>query len=323
MRLRQPPPMDPEMTTTTVCLIAKNEAPYLVEWIAHYLALGFDKLVIYDNGSIDSMARIIETCADLEPGIEFRPWPDRPGHAAQNTAYADALARADTDWIAFFDADELLVLNLHDSIQEFLDRYPANAGAIGINWVMFGSGGETSYRKELQAVRFRMCSFDSHIKTIARVSVATPPPYPIPIAHRVGLREGVYYTDTVEELVFSERPANSETTSFECAQLHHYLLRSAEEFRWKIERGLATRVPGDKNCVRDQTYWERNERNKIVREETARIDRWTAAAAPRRARFEAALAERGITAEPYGLSDPQAMPLQRRSVAIPARDGSS
>lgn len=306
MHFRQPPSMDPEMTTNTVCLIAKNEAPYLVEWIAHYLALGFDKLVIYDNGSIDSTARVIQTCADLEPGIELRPWPDRPGHAAQNIAYADALARADTDWIAFFDADELLVLNQHDSIQEFLDRYPANAGAIGINWLMFGSGGETSYRKELQAVRFRMCSFDQHIKTIARVSVATPPPSSIPIAHRVGLREGVYYTDVVEELVFWTA-AHSKTFSYECAQLHHYFVRSTEEFRWKIDRGRATKVPGDRSGARDEALRENMDRNKIVRAETKRIDRWTAAAAPRRARFEAALAERGITTEPWFRSDPQAM----------------
>ncbi len=173
------------MTTTTVCLIAKNEAPYLVEWIAHYLTLGFDKLVIYDNGSNDSTARIIRACADLESGIELRPWPDRPGHATQNTAYADALARADTDWIAFFDADELLVLSQHDSIQEFLDRYPADAWAIGINWVSFGSGGETPYRNKLQAIRFRRSSLDDHIKTIARVRSATPPPSHIPFAHRL------------------------------------------------------------------------------------------------------------------------------------------
>lgn len=144
------------MNDATACLIAKDEAPYMVEWLGHYLRLGFERIEVYDNGSTDGTAAIVRACARQFPGVEYRPWPDRPGSAPQLSAYANALARCRTEWIGFFDADELLVLKEHASVGAFLDRYPGNAGSVAINWLMFGSGGETDYRDELQSARFRL-----------------------------------------------------------------------------------------------------------------------------------------------------------------------
>jgi len=33
--------------------IVKNEAPYIAEWIAYQLSLGFDSVILYNNGSTD------------------------------------------------------------------------------------------------------------------------------------------------------------------------------------------------------------------------------------------------------------------------------
>ena len=32
-----------------VCAIIKNENLYLREWVEHYIKLGFDKIILYDN----------------------------------------------------------------------------------------------------------------------------------------------------------------------------------------------------------------------------------------------------------------------------------
>jgi hypothetical protein len=77
--------------------------------------------------------------------------------------------------MAFFSAGELLVLNRHDSIQALLERYGSDTGAIGINWLMFGSAGETAYRNELQAVRFCSCSPSTPSRALP--GCAAPFPY--------------------------------------------------------------------------------------------------------------------------------------------------
>ena len=47
--------------TSTVCLIAKNEERALAEWLAYQCVIGFDRIVVYDNGSTDATASIVAT----------------------------------------------------------------------------------------------------------------------------------------------------------------------------------------------------------------------------------------------------------------------
>ncbi|MFN7604764.1 MAG: glycosyltransferase family 2 protein, partial [Hyphomonadaceae bacterium] len=47
------------MVSCTVCMIAKNEGPYLLEWVAYYRSLGFSKIVVYENNSTDRSAVIL------------------------------------------------------------------------------------------------------------------------------------------------------------------------------------------------------------------------------------------------------------------------
>jgi hypothetical protein len=42
-----------------VCAIFKDEAPYLLEWIAFHRMVGIDLLVLYDNGSTDGGPELI------------------------------------------------------------------------------------------------------------------------------------------------------------------------------------------------------------------------------------------------------------------------
>ncbi|WP_368044404.1 glycosyltransferase family 2 protein, partial [uncultured Desulfovibrio sp.] len=39
------------MKYCAVCLIAKDEEYYLKEWCEYHLRIGFDSIIIYDNGS--------------------------------------------------------------------------------------------------------------------------------------------------------------------------------------------------------------------------------------------------------------------------------
>ena len=278
--------------TATVCMMAKDEAPYLVEWLAHYLALGFDRLVVYDNGSTDTTSDVMRICCEVDPRIAVHPWPDLPGRIPQNDAYQHALEAAKTEWIAYFDADELLVLKQHNSIQSFLARYDEGTGAIAINWLLFGSSGEAYFRDELQATRFRMCASNAvpgtennYFKTIARVSHAG-----VPRPHSVSLARGLYFTDECQpvEGFDTSNPAKTRTVSHTYAQLNHYVVRSRRECEQKKARGNAARAPEamDKFTSRGADYFERYDTNHV---EDRAIEPWIARGELFRRRFKAAL----------------------------------
>lgn len=283
------------LNTAGVCLIVKDEARYMVEWIAHYLVLGFDEILVYDNGSSDGTFAMIESFGKRFAAVDVCRWPDVEGEIPQRTAYADALGRSDSEWLAFFDADELLVLKQHDCIQDFLARYPDGAGAVAINWLLFGSSSQKNYVDELQAVRFRMCARNApgtknrFVKSIARTSAAETA-----ASHTVTLKPGFSYFDDTAFPADMLGDAKTAVASHSVAQLNHYVVRSLQEFREKRARGNVARSSdaADKFTRLDDEFWRTHSTNHV---EDSAIDIWVERAAPFRRQLEACLAEDGIS----------------------------
>ena len=128
-----------------LCAIVRNEIRSLVEWLAHHKALGFTEVVIYDNDSTDGTTDVLRVLDEAGELVHL-PWPHSVGARPQRLAYEHARKHSDADWLAFFDADEFLVLHQDASIAGFLARFPDDVSAIAVNWVVFGSGGQTTYR---------------------------------------------------------------------------------------------------------------------------------------------------------------------------------
>jgi len=125
------------MATSTACAIMKGERPYILEWVAYYRILGFDRIVIYSNDSSDDSDQILAKLASLGV-IRYVAWPSGARASPQLDAYADAVARCDTDWILFVDADEFLLLHEHRSVSEFLAAFPPDVSGIAVNWRLSG-----------------------------------------------------------------------------------------------------------------------------------------------------------------------------------------
>jgi hypothetical protein len=47
------------MDKIAVCALFKDEAPYLLEWLAFHRMIGVDLFVLYDNGSSDGGADLV------------------------------------------------------------------------------------------------------------------------------------------------------------------------------------------------------------------------------------------------------------------------
>ena len=91
----QRPDFDPPWRTTTptkkaaVVTIMRDEGLVILEWVAHYRALGFDTLFVYTNDNIDGSDALLLALHDA--GIIRLIWNAvPPDHSAQFKAYRHA-----------------------------------------------------------------------------------------------------------------------------------------------------------------------------------------------------------------------------------------
>lgn len=225
------------MTSIALCGIVKNEVRSIVEWLAHYKALGFTDFVIYDNESTDGTETILQVLDEAGELIRL-DWPHSMGERPQRAAYEHMRKNASVDWIAFFDADEFLLLRDDRTIADFLARFGDDVSAVSINWVVFNSGGQDRYRAAPVIERFteslaRRAKYNLSMKGIARRERLQG----IGI-HRQDIRDGRYVTPTGKDALFVTGQIMRKHEP-RVAVLHHYMVKSLEEYAEKCSRGHA------------------------------------------------------------------------------------
>lgn len=237
-----------------VCAIAKNEGPYFKEWIEWHLSQGVDKFYIYDNESTDGTREILESY--IQQGVvDYVEWP---GYRRQLAAYDDCLAnnRFASRWIAFIDLDEFIVPIRDASIPDFLRRFESFA-SVEINWLIYGSGGQKEKRPGTMMERFKYHSAPDHYLNRFVKSIVNPRQ----IYNMIGCHEAAkisgYAADSHGQPItrhFKERPPQHDVI-----RIHHYAVRSYEEFLEKQKRGRAS---GRQTAV-EQEYFTRYDLNDI------------------------------------------------------------
>lgn len=221
------------------CLIARDEERDIAEWIAFQLAVGFDACVVYDNGSVDRTPDIVRAFG-RHFDVRLKNWPTTAADAQQE-AYEDCLASEfgfDHQWIAFIDADELIVPRQGD-IKDLLERN-ADAAGIVVNWAMFGSSGHATRPPGLMIETFqrraksdhRSCRVAKEIVRPLAVHEVLPPCY-----FKV---RGHWARPSGRTL---EREA-LRTPEHSAAQINHYYTKSREEWDSRRRRGYRDAYEG-------------------------------------------------------------------------------
>jgi SAM-dependent methyltransferase len=209
-----------------VVAIVRNEAPYLLQWIAHYRVLGFEQITIYDNESNDGTPRILAPLARAGI-INAVHWKDR--QRKQVRAYDNAVRRlrAHVEWCLFADLDEFLVLDPGMALNDLLPADP-EISAIGIPWRIFGSGGQLNRGTQLVIERFTKAAPTFHrlVKSLVRLRDVRKMGIHVP---RVNGR----VTDIQGMALDLQNPRTRPST----ARINHYFNRSWEEFVYKRLRG--------------------------------------------------------------------------------------
>lgn len=124
-----------EKTRVALCAIGRYENRYAVEFVEHYLKLGFDKIYIYDNNREGEEHFEDVLGAYIKRGkVEIVNWRAVTENA-QIKAYNDCYQAHgnEYDWLAFYDFDEFLILPDGVDIHKFMARYD-DFDCLFVNW---------------------------------------------------------------------------------------------------------------------------------------------------------------------------------------------
>lgn len=231
------------------CLVAsaRNEGPYILEWLAYHLSVGFEHAFLYTNDNWDGSDALLValarhgviTLVNNAAGTHFGP---------QYKAYSHALSLLpqvlDYAWAAVLDVDEYFAFNasLFGGIGDVLawqETQPVDA--VALCWQVFAGARGDMWRDEATMARFtwREPDANAHVKSVFRPNLFWHAhahfPYATLHAPFVFRTEtGALHHHQGEQ---KRLAAFAEAPSAQMAWINHYLLRSAPEALWKLARG--------------------------------------------------------------------------------------
>ncbi|MBD3787546.1 MAG: glycosyltransferase family 2 protein [Sphingomonadales bacterium] len=289
-------------------LTVKNEAAFLLEWLAHHRAVGFTDFLVFSNDCSDGTAEMLDRLAAMgeithqpNPG----PWPQGPQWAALKAADRHPLT-ARADWVMVLDVDEFVTIHVGDGTLGALIAALPEATAIPLTWRLFGNCGVVEFADHPVTAQFPRAApagmtwpwRAAMIKTLFRndgsygkLGVHRPR---APDPARMGAQR--WFDGSGRELPALYHRQRLFTPlgqdSYALAQLNHYALGSMEGYLVKCDRGRANREA----ATFDMSYW--TERNFCTVEDPS-IRRYDGPAGAIRARLmaDATLArlhERGV-----------------------------
>ena len=98
--------------------IQRDRNPYIVEWIAFHLCVGFNRLYIYAHQSNDGMSETLHHIAQHYPVYV----KDTDASVSQHDAYTDSIHQhlPEVDWMAYIDGNDFLFPVRHANIKDAL-----------------------------------------------------------------------------------------------------------------------------------------------------------------------------------------------------------
>lgn len=260
------------MPAPKACLVAtaKNEAPFLLEWVAHHLEVGFTDLIVFQNDSDDlthEMLSMLQAMGVLQYFVNTAP---RGAHQAKAYARASELpAYRASDFAMALDLDELLVIKTGAGrLADLLAAVP-EFDFMCVNWRLFGNSGKRMQNFQLQSERFTMADYvmrDNEtfnaFKALYRTAL-----YDRPGIHQPRPRDGetpaprIVNGSGLPEDAFQIRNYNSTDPGGQAlAQINHYIVRDLDSFIVKTRRGSAHQDDREVGLK----YWASRNRNYVT-----------------------------------------------------------
>ena len=132
-------------------LTVRNEATFLLEWLAHHRAVGVTDFLVFSNDCQDGTDVMLDQLAAMGWLTHVRNDGPYDKRGIQFTALKSAeklsLVKA-ADWILPLDVDEFVNVHTDDhSIADLINALP-EADAITLTWRLFGNGGVIEFKDQ-------------------------------------------------------------------------------------------------------------------------------------------------------------------------------
>ena len=247
-------------------LTVKNEASFLLEWLAHHLACGFDHVLAFSNDCADGTDLMLDRLAEMGHVTHIRndgPHENGPQWAALNASDTHPLLQQ-AEWVLFCDVDEFVNIHVGDHTLPALLAALPDADAIALTWRLFGNAGVVAFQGRPVTETFLRA---------APMTLAWP--------WRAQMFKTLFRNDGAYRKLGVHRPRNLDPTrnprwfdgsgramaqggrvftdprqdNYQLVQLNHYPLGAMESYLVKCDRGRANREAS----AFDMGYWiERN-----------------------------------------------------------------
>ena len=128
-------------------LTVRNEAAFLLEWLAHHRATGFTDFLIFSNDCTDGTDLMLDRLQAKGQITHIRndgPHDEGPQWSALKTADKHPLMQA-ADWVMAFDIDEFVNIHVGDHTLAALLAALPDATAIPLTWRLFGNAGVVGF----------------------------------------------------------------------------------------------------------------------------------------------------------------------------------
>lgn len=142
-------------------LTLRNEAAFLLEWLAFHRAVGFTDFLVFSNDCQDGTDVMLDHLAELGWLTHIRndgPY-DKGGIQFTAMKQADKLDIVkQADWILALDIDEFVNIHAGDGTLGALLTALPEADAITLTWRLFGNGGEAKFTDAPVTETFTRCA---------------------------------------------------------------------------------------------------------------------------------------------------------------------
>lgn len=260
-------------TTPTSGLVScmRNEAPFLLEWVAYHSVLGFDRIFVYTNACTDGTDLMLERLQQMGVLTHVRN-PMSEGLGPQESAMQHFLSLDDVqqlDWVLHIDADEFLNVQTGQGRVGDLLAVAGDADVMALMWRPFGNNGLTrwsggSVLETFTATQARPRAPNAQHKSLFRprsfgAAIDHMPKEPLSGDVRLVNSTGITCDPRA---LFSRHQARYrlpvENLSWDNAYINHYAIRSDDIFLMKNVRGDGMGRVSEKYFLNSKFYRRQN-----------------------------------------------------------------